>query len=688
MTAKSLSNDGNSNADWEVTVGSIGSSIFTSPEHTGQYIYESAVISCFDTVTSTTSAIIEGGCKRRERLYTIQWIGADGSTILETDSNVKYGDVLTYNGATPSKPSTAQYSYAFSAWKLGSTSGSTVISGTTTNTGEGEVFNTIKIYSTFTETLNSYTVTFSTTSGQYGSWSKASIANVPYGTTISRSGNTVTVGSIDSSTFTPPSTTVQYNYASSTYSVPKRVIRAATVTGGCKRSDRLYTIQWIGADGSTVLETDSNVAYNAVLTYNGTTPSKPSTEQYSYTFSAWKLGSTSGSTVTSGSTTNAGSTSSTTIKIYSTFTSIGRSYTITWKYMSDYNSWTTATQSYNYGATPSRTLPSSNIYSDDKRYLPLKWDDLSKVTGNRTITCTYKHQIYYRYNEINCGYFSGTTAGWYDGTSLSYSTTFTSNSGYAFDDRGNTTKTYSGTTNGNHSDTVVAQPSYIKITASSSNTSCFLSTKSVGIPGKTYIWVTSGSTVYAYAMLTSFVSSVPSTWSLQSGTALCPDAIYSVSSGTYYSPTTINYSATITTGSFWCAHKNTSSSDGYSTSQNFNGARWTDSYYSVNNSLKVYATCAFSRSKPVSQSNVSWPYSTSFHINGPITAAFRAEYTELRTGLVYQTPEYVLYKVSPDGTMTNSVMDANKTKDLTADYLWVLTIERPAGKRDDETTTT
>lgn len=556
----------------------------------------------------------------------------------------------------------------------------------TTSTETGTIDSSVVAAKTAVQ--NKYTVTFSTISGQYGSWSTASIPNVPYGTTITIMGKTVMVGSIGSSTFTPPSTTVQYNYANPTFNLKSSVTGATTITGGCVRSNRVYTIQWIGADGTTVLETDSNVAYNAVLTYNGTTPSKASTAQYSYTFSAWKLGSTSGSTVTSGSTTNAGSTSSTTIKIYSTFTSTVRSYTITWKYMSDYNSWTTATQTYNYGATPSRTLPSSNIYSDDKRYLPLKWDDLSKVTGNRTITCTYKHQIYYRYNEINCGYFSGTTAGWYDGTSLSYSTTFTSNSGYAFDDRGNTTKTYSGTTNGNHSDTVVAQPSYIKITANSSNTSCFLSTRSVGIPGKNYIWVTSGSTVYAYARLTSFVSSVPSTWNLQSGTALCPDAIYSVSSDTYYSPTTINYSATITPGSFWCAHKNTSSSNGYSTSQNFNGARWTDSYYSVNNSLKVYATCAFSRSKPVSQSSTLWPYSTSFHINGPITAAFRAEYTELRTGLVYKTPEYVLYKVSTDGTMTNSVMSANNTKSLTADYLWVLTIERPEGKRDDETTTT
>ena len=137
-----------------------------------------------------------------------------------------------------------------------------------------------------TAAQNKYTVTFSTTSGQYGSWGTTSISNVPYGTTITRNGNTVTVGNAGSSTFTPASTTVQYNYASPTFSVPGSVTGATTVTGGCERSDRLYTIQWIGENGSTVLETDSNVKYGAVLTYNGSTPSKPSTAQYSYAFSA------------------------------------------------------------------------------------------------------------------------------------------------------------------------------------------------------------------------------------------------------------------------------------------------------------------------------------------------------------------------------------------------------------------
>ena len=598
-----------------------------------------------------------------------------------------YGDKITVSGTTVTcykweATSTARWTVTVSA--SSNTAEYTYSAVTIAESNIASVTAEAAFTAYNTRTLNSYTVTFSTTSGQYGSWSTASISNVPYGTTITRNGNTVTVGNAGSSTFASASTTVQYNYASPTFSVPGSVTGATTVTGGCERSDRLYTIQWIGENGSTVLETDSNVKYGAVLTYNGSTPSKSSTDQYSYTFSAWKLGSTSGSTVTSGTTTNAGSTSSTTIKIYSTFTSTVRSYTITWKYMSAYDSWTTATQSYNYGATPSRALPDAVYSNAYKRYVSLNWDDLGQVTGDRTITCNYKHQIYYDYNCTNCKYSSGTTAGWYDGTSLSYSTAFTSNSGYAFDDRGNTTKTYSGTIEGGY---INPNTSYIKITVSSSNTNCFLSTSSVGIPGKTYIWVTSGTTVYAYARLTSFVSSVPSTWSLQSGTALCPDAIYSVSSGTYSSPTTINYSATITTGSFWCAHKNTSSSSGYSTSQDFNAARWIDSYYSVNNSLKVYATCAFSRSKPVSQSSTLWPYSTSFHINGPVTAAFRAEYTEMRSGLSYKTPEYVLYKVSTDGTMTNSVMSANNTKSLTADYLWVLTIERPGGKGDETTTT-
>ena len=47
--------------------------------------------------------------------YTITWKNYDGTT-LETDLNVSQGTTPEYNGATPSKLSTAQYNYAFNAW--------------------------------------------------------------------------------------------------------------------------------------------------------------------------------------------------------------------------------------------------------------------------------------------------------------------------------------------------------------------------------------------------------------------------------------------------------------------------------------------------------------------------------------------------------------------------------------------
>ena len=80
-------------------------------------------------------------------VYTVTWVDGDGN-VIKTDS-VEYGTTPEYDGETPAKTATAQYSYEFSGWD----SEPTAVTGDVTYTAQ------------FTEKFNGYTVTFDSNGG-------------------------------------------------------------------------------------------------------------------------------------------------------------------------------------------------------------------------------------------------------------------------------------------------------------------------------------------------------------------------------------------------------------------------------------------------------------------------------------------------------------------------------------------
>ncbi len=115
-----------------------------------------------------------------------------------------------------------------------------------------------------------------------------------------------------------------------------------------------YTITWKNYNG-TVLETDTNVAAGITPTYDGATPTKPSTSEYVYTFSGWdpKVVAVTGDA---------------TYTAQFTETPITKTYTITWKNYDgsilevDENVSAGTVPTYN-GAMPTRPATSEYTYT-------------------------------------------------------------------------------------------------------------------------------------------------------------------------------------------------------------------------------------------------------------------------------------------------------------------------------------
>ena len=193
--------------------------------------------------------------KQELRMYTITWKNDDG-TILETDEKVEYGTLPTYDGETPTKAANAQYTYTFKGW----TPDVDTVTGNVTYTA------------VYTSTVNTYTVTWKNWDGTILETDE----KVEYGTLPTYDGETPTKAA-----------DTQYTYTFKGWTPDVDTVTGnVTYTAVYDSTVNTYTVTWKNENGD-VLETDQNVAYGTVPTYNGATPTKAADAQYTYTFKGW-----------------------------------------------------------------------------------------------------------------------------------------------------------------------------------------------------------------------------------------------------------------------------------------------------------------------------------------------------------------------------------------------------------------
>lgn len=198
-----------------------------------------------------------------DKLYTVIWLDDDGKTELKRAENITFNNIPVYEDdahETPTKETSAQYSYTFKEWA---------------KTLDPESL-TYYLTAVYDETVNKYTVTFMNGDVEVSS------QDLEYGTAI-----------------TAPSTNptkeadAQYTYAfNGWYADDVKLEAGTTVSGNITYTARYdaavksYKITFADEDGTTVLDSKM-VVYGEMPVYAGAEPTKAETLTAAYTFASW-----------------------------------------------------------------------------------------------------------------------------------------------------------------------------------------------------------------------------------------------------------------------------------------------------------------------------------------------------------------------------------------------------------------
>ncbi|MBO4962794.1 MAG: hypothetical protein J6C97_03360, partial [Clostridia bacterium] len=314
--------------------------------------------------------------------YKITVNQATGGNVTANKSSASVGEEVTLTN-------TANAGYTFAKYVVKQDSTSIAVTNGKFTMPAGDVTITAEF------SKQTYVVTIKVNTAGYGTVSKSSVS-VAYGTSISASGSTLTIGN-NTITATATSQTAQYSYAFKDWTgASGTVTGATTITANFTRSTRSYavTIKVNTAGYGTVSKSSVTVAYGTSISASGSTltigsntvtaTATSQTAQYSYAFKDW----TGASGTVTGATT-----------ITANFTRSTRSYTVTLTQPTGgsikVNNSTTASRSVAYGTsiTLGNSASAGYLFSSYKVNGNAETATSYTVVGATTITGTFTKGI-------------------------------------------------------------------------------------------------------------------------------------------------------------------------------------------------------------------------------------------------------------------------------------------------------